>query len=497
VNILFIMTDSLIPQFTGPYGDPYGSTPTLDALARRGVVFENSYCNSPLCAPSRASMVTGRYVSQIGALDNANEFSSEWPTIGHAMAAGGLEPVIAGKMHFVGHDQLHGFAQRLALETDYSTRYDPRFFTMAWSWEQESKGNPIGKHTMAPSYVRSEAWEYYPEHFLRDDETHRQSLAYLTQKTKTGEPFFLCASYHAPHNPFWIADDMKAPFRGKKLPIPLLKPGEDLVHGPMDRWLNTFHWVPEIADTLNKPDNLQWMYETYYGMVYDLDRRIAELLSLLEGAGVLDDTAVVVASDHGDMLGDRGMVQKRYFYERSVRTPLIFALPAKWRQGARVDGSVSLLDLFPTFCDMVGVEAPRDLPGQSLLPSLTGNAEPDPRTIYGEYHGEGVHAPCFMAVEGRLKYIYVHGFEERLYNLDADPQERVNLALSADWSSETIRMRTKLLAQFDPDAIGKAAIAGQRSRRAIYDYSKASGDLDRYVDTSQFASLGQIKEKAL
>jgi choline-sulfatase len=100
-NILFLMSDSLTPHLTGPYGDTVGSTPNLDNLASMGVLFENAYCNSPLCAPSRASMVTGRYVSEIGCFDNASAFLSEWPTMGHVLGAAGYETVIIGNTNFL------------------------------------------------------------------------------------------------------------------------------------------------------------------------------------------------------------------------------------------------------------------------------------------------------------------------------------------------------------------------------------------------------------
>ena len=111
-DILLILCDSLAPHFTGPYGDGVGATPNLDRLAARGVVFENAYCNTPLCAPSRASLVTGRYASELGCFDNASAFASEWPTLGHALGAVGYETAIIGKMHFVGHDQHHGLGTR-------------------------------------------------------------------------------------------------------------------------------------------------------------------------------------------------------------------------------------------------------------------------------------------------------------------------------------------------------------------------------------------------
>jgi choline-sulfatase len=279
-NILLIMCDSLAPHFTGMYGDTTGATPNLDRLAAKGVVFENAYCNYPLCAPSRASMVTGRFASELRCFDNGSPFPSEWPTLGHALGAVGYETAIIGKMHFVGHDQWHGFDHRLALETDYSKGYNPRLYKLAYDWTQPSGGNPDGPHMMGASYVASEGWEDYRLHYDRDEVIHAAALDYLSQPRSA--PFFACVSFHAPHNPFWIPAAERERFRDKDLPLPTMPNGPMTVHGPMDIWLNDFHYVPDVQAQMMTQENLRWLYETFYGMIYDLDRRVGELLGALE-----------------------------------------------------------------------------------------------------------------------------------------------------------------------------------------------------------------------
>ncbi len=469
MNVLFLMSDSLTPHLTGFHGDNAARTPHLDQLARNGVVFENAYCNSPLCAPSRASMVTGRYVSEIGAFDNASEFSSEWPTIGHALGAVGYETAIIGKMHFIGHDQNHGFDHRIALETDYTKRYDPRGYNIAYQWQQPSGGNPAGPGWMGPSYVNSSEWDDYRHHYDRDETIHREVLSYLSAKGRDSAPFFCCVSYHAPHNPFWIPNQFRELFRDKDLPLPRVPEGVDTCHGPMDAWLNDFHYQPEVAEEMMKEDNLRWLYETYYGMTYDLDRRIGEVLALLKKNGLDDDTAIVFASDHGDMLGHRGMLQKRCFYERSARIALMGSFPGQWQQGARLNAPVSLIDLFPTFADMAGAPCPDNLPGASLAPSLEKGTEPEERPVFIEYHGEGVHAPCFAVRKDDLKYVYVHGHEERLYNVVEDPDEWTNLIDEKRYAPVISKLKAAVLEQFDPDNIAEKALVSQHNRRFVYE----------------------------
>jgi choline-sulfatase len=468
MNILFIMTDSLAPHFISVYGDKAARTPNLDALARNGVTFKNAYCNSPICAPSRASLITGRYISEIGCFDNASEFSTEWPTIGHILGAAAYETPVIGKMHFVGCDQWHGFDRRIAFETDYTQGHDPDYFKLAYDWEQPSEGNPVGHDWMGPSHIKQKKWDNYPVHFNKDEQIHQAALEYLAEKDAASDPFFCCVSYHAPHNPFWIPEQFRAEFKDQPLPIPMIPEGVQTCHGPMDKWLNDFHYVDEIQDRLMEQGNLRWLYETFYGMVFDVDRRIGELLTLLENQGLSRKTAIIFTGDHGDMMGHRGMIQKRYFYERSVRIPLIFSFPGHWKQETRLAAPVSLIDLLPTFAELTEAPLPDDLPGTSLMPSLEMGSEPAERTIFCEYHGEGVHAPCFMAVWQNYKYIYVHKHEERLYDVKNDPYEFHNLIDEKKHSNIISKMKQSLCSEFDPEKISEAALQSQRNRRFIY-----------------------------
>src|SRR5215207_5696585 len=155
-DILVIQCDSLPPDLVGAYGSVAGATPNIDRLAERGTRFE-AYCNAPLCTPSRASMMTGRLASELGVFDNASEFSSDWPTMAHAVRAVGYETAIIGKMHFLGYDQYHGFQERLALETDYSKGYNADLYDLAYDWDSPVAGNPNSPQMMGESYVGGES----------------------------------------------------------------------------------------------------------------------------------------------------------------------------------------------------------------------------------------------------------------------------------------------------------------------------------------------------
>ena len=462
-DVLVIQCDSLPPDLVGAYGDPNGATPNIDALARSGIRFDAS-CNAPLCTPSRASMMTGMLPSRLDCFDNASEFSAEHPTIAHAFRSRGYRTAIIGKMHFLGHDQHHGFDERLALDTDYSTGYDPRLYALAYDWDSPSEGNPNSPQMMGESYLAAETPAAYRERFRRelhderDEKIHREALNYL--RRDRDEPFLAFVSYHAPHNPFWAPDAEVARFAHAR-PTREARLAPDA--GVMDCWLNDFHYVPEVRERLMTPENLAWLHSTLYAMIAALDERVGDLLASLPRP---DRTIVVFLSDHGDMLGDRGMLQKRTFYERSIRVPLIMAGPGIAR-GHFCPAPVSLVDLLPTLASQIGALLPPDIDGRDLSPAL-GGVDAPVEPFVAEYHGEGVHAPCFMLRDGALKYILVSGHGHHLYDLESDPEERVDLAAEPAHAAAVEALRTALLARVDPDDVDRRARASQRRRSYIH-----------------------------
>jgi choline-sulfatase len=197
---------------------------------------------------------------------------------------------------------------------------------------------------------------------------------------------------------------------------------------------------------------------------------VGELMAALEENGLAENTVVLFTSDHGDMLCEKAMVQKRCFYEWSARVPLIVRvpssarLPGAGRAGCKVQTPVSLIDLLPTILDWAGVEDRLPYDGQSLLPLIAGHEEPA-RIAFAEIHSEGIHGPCYMARQGQYKYIYVHRHDEQLFDLQADPGEWHNLAADAAHAVIKERLRKAILARFDPDEIDRRVQASIRRRQ--------------------------------
>jgi choline-sulfatase len=435
VNVLLVLVDQLVPFLTGPYGDPVSRTPALDRLAAEGIRFDAAYTPYPLCSPARAALVTGVHASTLRCWDNASVLHADEPTVAHHLTNAGYETVLSGKMHFVGPDQLHGFRRRLTTDVFPAG--------MDWVPTQDPEGRFVrGGHAVeyVPPKVGVRPWTKF---LSFDEETHFRALEFLRERAREQreEPFFLVASYHHPHDPFQPTQELWDVYDGLEFELP--ERGEPN-YTAMDVWANEAHET-DLVD-LDSAANLQALRRAYAALVTYVDRKLGELLDCLDRTGQTGDTLVVFTSDHGDMLGERRMVQKRTFYEWSVRVPLVLRLPGGEQAGTTVERPVSLLDLAPTLLDLAGVpDAERGtLDGSSLF----GEGGP----VFSEYHVEKVRAPCFMVRQGRFKEVYVHGHDSRRFDLAADPGEWNDLG-----GGELVPL---ILERFDPDAI---AAAGRES----------------------------------
>jgi choline-sulfatase len=453
VNVLLVVVDQLVPFLTGPYGDAVARTPALDELAAAGIRYDAAYTPYPLCSPARAALLAGVHASTLGCWDNASVFHADVPTIAHHLTVAGYETVLSGKMHFVGPDQLHGFRRRLTTDV-YPASMD-------WVPTQDEEGRFVrGGHARlyVPPRVGVAPWTKF---FAFDEETHFRALEYLRGRScaRVDEPFFLVVSYHHPHDPFVVTPELWGLYEDVDVPLPERR---DPNYTAMDVWANEAHETDDVP-ALDDPDALRALRRAYYGLVTYVDRKLGDLMRTLEETGQLDDTVVVFTSDHGDMLGERRMVQKRTFYEWSVRVPLVVRLPGEERAGDTVAAPVSLLDLAPTFLDVAGVPQSDRTPldGESLFDAR------DDRIVFSEYHVEKVRAPCFMARKGRHKLVHVHGHEERLFDVAADPGEWHDLLGRPELAPVADELRAALRTRFDIDRLAEEGPASVRRRELI------------------------------
>jgi len=454
------MTDQMIPFLTGAYGHAVVKTPNLNRMVEEGVRFDAAYTPCPICVPARASLMTGRYVSNIGAYDNAASFSCEEPTFAHYLTLAGYDTVLAGKMHFIGPDQLHGFSRR------FNTNLYPADF--AWVPARGVDRKVSRRHAM--QYLGESLKIGHWNQFLSyDEETCFRALEYLHAKgiDELPQPFCLCVSFHHPHEPFWPPKNLWDLYEDAEIEIPEFPNNLEETYSTLDKWVNFYHGVAK-AKNLKDPESLRRLRRAYYALVTYVDIKVGELLASLEENGFRENTIVVFCSDHGDMLCEKGMVQKRIFYEWSSRVPLIIRFPDGWQQGTVRTEPVNLIDLLPTFLDIAGVGIEERLPvdGRSLM-GLLDDSDVEDWEAFAEFHSQGTHAPCFMVRKRQFKYIYIHGYESQLFDLEADPGEWHNLVGEPEYKKIEEQLRVRILDLFDPDAVDKAVMESVQKRALV------------------------------
>ena len=448
-NILLIMADQMTPFLTGAYGHPVVKTPYLNALAGDGIRFDAAYTPCPLCAPARASLMTGKYISNNKVWDNASPLGSDQPTIAHYLSNAGYETITSGKLHYIGPDQLHGLHRRL------TTDIYPASFNMLPTAKRKCSERFIDRRSHANGYrlpnVGVGKWTQFMAY---DEETQFRALEYLRSKRigrneGSVDPFFLCVSFHCPHDPFKVTQEFWDLYEGEQIEIPEYPANMEETYSAMDRWLVTYHGTDRIA--IKDPQSLTALRRAYYGLVTYIDRKVGELVEALERLGLRDNTIIIFTSDHGDMLAEKNMVQKRSFYEFSSRVPMILNFPDGWAAGTKCRQPVSLIDLVPTLLQLAGVEGWLPMDGRSLLPCIEGRETA--REAFSESHTNGVYEPCFMIRKGQYKYVYIRNEDGQLFDLEQDPGEWNNLCGNPAYREVELELRSRILDTFDPDAI--------------------------------------------
>ena len=456
-NILIVMADQLAAPALPAYGGKVAKTPAISGLAESGVVFENAYCNFPICAPSRFAMLSGRLASRIGAFDNAAEFPSAVPTMAHYLRLMGYRTCTAGKMHFIGADQLHGFEERI------TTDIYPADFGWTPDWE-----NPREKlewfHNLVNIVEAGPCARSLQIDF--DDEVAFQATRKIFDLARDGDnrPFFLLTSFSHPHDPYTIAREYWDRYDHDAIDPPTVAPMAPEDMDPHSRRLWENYDGGEFSIT---EEHIRNARHAYYGAISYVDDKIAELLRALEATGQRENTIVMVTSDHGDMLGERGMWFKMSFFEWACRVPLIVNAPDRFAPG-RVAGNVSLVDLLPTMLDLAGGrDAPSD--GASLVPLMQGDTAGWPDTVLGEYLAEGANAPIFMVRQGDYKYIACETDPPQLYDLSADPGELTNLAGMPDHADAEHDLAETVAGEWDGEALAAEVIESQKRRRLVFE----------------------------
>jgi choline-sulfatase len=447
----------MAPAFLPFHGHPLVRAPHLRTLAEQGVIFDNAYCNSPLCSPSRAVFMTGQLPSRTGVFDNAAAFGADIPTWAHYLRQLGYRTVLAGKMHFCGPDQLHGFEARLTTDI-YPADYG---WTPDWNRPHE---RPSWYHSMssvieAGTCVRTNQLDF-------DDEVTfvAERAIYDAARGIDRRPFCMIVSLTHPHDPFAITQEYWSLYDHEQVPPPrLARPPTG--YDPHSLRLRHVCAMDAVAVT---DAQVRRARHAYFGAISYVDDNIGRLLNALRATALESQTVVLFASDHGEMLGERGLWYKMSFFEGAARVPLIVSAP--WRLSPhRVAQAVSLVDLLPTLIALTGTDpesvlaAPVD--GRSLLPHLEGTAGRD--EVIGEYLAEGAIAPIVMIRRGRWKFIHSPADPDQLYDLGSDPDELSNLAEAPMQARLVDDFRAEVARRWDLVALDRAVRESQRRRRLV------------------------------
>ena len=460
-NILIIMVDQLSGTLFPDGPADFLHAPNLKALAARSARFVNNYTASPLCAPGRASFMSGMLPSRTRVYDNAAEFASSIPTFAHHLRAAGYHTCLSGKMHFVGPDQLHGFEERLTTDI-----YPPDF---GWTPDWRKPGERIdwwyhnlGSVTGAGVAEITNQLEY-------DDEVAYHAAQKLYQLSRLSQdehrrPWCLTVSFTHPHDPFvarrkyWdLYEDCEH-----------LEPETGFIpYEEQDPHSRRLYDASDYGAFDITAENISRSRRGYFANISYVDDKIGELLGVLDRTRMADDTLVLFCSDHGEMLGERGLWFKMSFYEGAARVPLMIA--GRGIEPARIAEPTSNLDICPTLCDLAGIGREAIAPwtdGVSLKLALHGGARGGPVPM--EYAAEGSIAPMVAIRTTTHKFVHCPADPPQLFDLEADPLERRNLAADPAHAGLVAEFEAEVARRWDIARFDAEVRASQAMRWVVY-----------------------------
>lgn len=481
-NILFIMCDQLRWDYLSCYGHQRLHTPNIDALAARGVRFTNAYCQAPLCAPSRASFYSGRYMSSHGVMGNQDATQ-----IGETMLADYLRPLgyrsaVVGKTHSfksssnlqqLGADMDSAFSQACTsggfepyehhegLYPDAVSRLGHGYtsYLKSLGYAGENPWNSSANSGIDEDGNLHSGWKLRSSKYPAAIEEKHSETAFTTQRAmdfidETGDrPWCLHLSYIKPHWPVIAADPYHKLFTAEDIQPVVCSQGERENPHPVYQAFMQLEYSQSYA----RADVRETVIPTYMGLIKQLDDHLGRLFDFMEARDLMENTLIVFTSDHGDYLGDHWLAEKDQFHEASVKIPLIVVDPrseANSTRGNTLDQFVEAVDIVPSFVEFAGGDVCRErLEGHSLMPLL--HAQPkqnwrshaiseidfSDRGPRGLLDLEPYQCRAIMVRNTRWKYIYHYQFEPQLFDLENDPDELVDLGRNPEFGQTCAQMQ--------------------------------------------------------
>ncbi len=484
-NILFICCDQLRRDFLSCYSDAFIETPNIDWLAANGVRFDATYIQSPTCGPSRASMYSGQYVFTHGATYNQIPLSVHTRNIGDHLNDAGMRAILLGKSHMradvegmqrLGIDPNSDVGQRLRqagfeiYERDDGIHSDPIYSpTNAYDQYLREQGynneNPWDRNANGVRDENGEfvsGWDLRSAQYPADIAEEHSETPYLTRRAiefleevDDAKPWCLHLSYIKPHWPYVVPDPYFSMYQDVEFPEPNRSETErEDAHPVFAAMRDT-----RISKTFAREDVRDAAIRAYAGLVKQIDDQMGVLFDYLRKTGRIENTVIVFTSDHGDYLGDHWMGEKNFFFEESVRVPLLIFDPSKAADATR--GTVcreltELIDLLPTFVEIAGGKPHFQLEGQSLLPYMHDKSTENRTYAVCELdyscrpehdilqHSAASASRAYMLCTSRWKYTHFDGYRPMLFDLENDPNERIDLGAHPDFEQERIMLKGML-----------------------------------------------------
>lgn len=463
-NVLILMSDQHRPEYMTVAGNSTVPTPELDRIAARGVRFTNAICPYPVCAASRASLMTGLYPHTTGVIDNTDRLSWRSQTMARHFSDAGYLTGLIGKMHF-NDPHTRGFQYRLGFN-DWFQYLGPKVRLFA---------NDIANHSTGPQFfdtVNDDGsglpelpalwdkwkgkgpWAGQVERMPLDGGSQldaedsidafiaRESVRFIDDASRTPDrPWLLVAGFLRPHPPLHAPREWAEKYPAAKMRIP--DPG-DLTRYPRH--------IQQRAERYRRlgEHRLQSAIGGYLANLAYLDTCLGQVYRALESRGLAGNTIVVYTSDHGEMNGDHGMYGKFCMFRHSVGVPLIVSWPGRAPEGKTAAALTEYFGLYPTLAELCGLPSPGALEARSFTASVRDPEAHGPESMFAEYNLRS-RVDCYMAATRQWKYVWNHGDISELYDLQSDPDERRNRAGEQALAKVETEMRDRLYAWRDPE----------------------------------------------
>lgn len=413
-NILFLMTDQQRHDLVGFAGNSIIRTPNLDKLAKEGAVFENAYTPSPICIPARQCLMAGQLPRTCGVTTYGEDLSPNYMTFSKLLSQYAYDTVCCGKLHHMGIDQNQGWTNRIGWDGGVESKYidgcnEESYDTLKsrsdlwWPWAKEIKKAGIGKspHVIVDEYSVQGALLWLEERFVSDH----------YEKANHDKPVLLKVSLRSPHYPYATDEKRFNYYLDKVKPF--------IQENSSNHSSLKYNKVKNGIEV--SKDEIRNATAAYYGMMENADDLFGQVINKLEAVGQnIDDWFIIFTSDHGDMLGEKGLWMKTLYYDSSAKVPLFIRYPREFKQGQRITQNVNLCDLFATICDACDIPIPKGLDSNSLIPLLKGDSINWKNEVISEFQDS------IMIKQDELKYIYYPNASEILFDLKNDPEELKN-----------------------------------------------------------------------